>query len=353
MPVQTINYANAPMRNGAQDILSGFNAAFGPVAASRKAEADKLAAELMGLQIRNEPTKQEYERALKEAQTRQIMQKVNLFSQFLGGGNPSGMPMGGNEQGMGGQAQGGQFKLDPSLIYEMFRAELGLGSESPQQQMDRAIATNSANLINQKNIEQMFPTAQVLTKNQEKIQGIEGMLPLIKEIIEMDVPSQAHVPLPGFLGENAKISNQPVLSQIWNLGSAGPNEQARYESLVSLAKDLGLKSQGLESNIPNLKTIEKAIARRAGESEAAYKDRMRDFYNKNIHELEHATGKKSKFQPYTIEKKGKGSEKNPANGDYVVIGGKNYKAADILTTMKDMNMTYDQVAKALEAKNGR
>lgn len=309
---------------GPEDITAGFNAVYGPIAAQRKAEADRLAAEFLKLQIQNEPEKYQYERAYKEAQTNALNQKINLFSQFLGGGN----------QNTQNQEKSDGFNLDPSMIKEMFRAEFGLGPESPAESEARALRTHAQNTINTKNIEQRFPTAQVLTKNQEKIQGIEALLPLIQEIIEMPVPSQAEFPLPEFLGENAKISNQPILSQLWNLGSAGPNEQAMYQSLVSLAKDVGLKSQGLESNIPNLKTIEKAIARQNGESEGAYKNRMRDFYNKTIKELEHATGKKANYQPYEIEKKSKSS----SNPSFVKMDKDGQK----------FNIPYDDVEEAME-----
>lgn len=354
MPVQTINYANMPL-HGAEGITSGFNAVYGPIAAKRKAEADALASKLLELQIQYAPEKYQSETAYNQARADQLQQQIDIFKQFLSpdvtGEAAETMP-----NGQPAAKRPGGFTLDPSIFKELFRSSVGLGPESPEDAQQRAINTHAQNTINTKKIEQQFPTASVLTKNQEKIQGIEGLIPIIKKIIEMPVPSQAEVPLPGFLGENAKVSNQPILSQIWNFGSAGPNEQAKYEALASLAKDVGLKSQGLESNIANLKTIDKAISRRAGESEAAYKDRMRELVNDNINEYEHITGKKSDFERYDIEnkKKGKSTSAKPA-GDkkYVVINGKNYLAEDILQTMKDNDLTYSQVVKELEARNGR
>ena len=260
MAVQTINYLNAP-RAGFEDITNGFNAAYGPTAAKRKAEANALAAEFLKLQIQHEPQKYESERAYKQSLTDAQNQKINLFSQLLGGNQASG--------NMSGQTQPGQFMLDPGTIEELLRVELGLGPESPEKAKQRAIDTHIQNTINTKKIEQQFPTPAVLTKDQEKIQGIEGLIPLLNKIIENPVPSQAEIPLPEFLGENTGISNIPGVSQIFNWGKSGPNENAAYHGRAGLAKDVALKSQGLSSTTENLKTIGHAIERQSGESEDA------------------------------------------------------------------------------------
>ena len=179
MPVQPINYAAMPLRNGAENIMSGFNAAFGPVAASRKAEADKLAAQMLQMQIQNEPTKQEYERALKEAQTKKILQEVNLFSAILGE-NPPSMASADNPQA---QSQNSIAQIfGPDARSELIRVMAGLGPLSPAQQQQMQIDTNKANTDYQTENTLKNPTSTTLNRLQRLSQMA---VPMLNSYIEL------------------------------------------------------------------------------------------------------------------------------------------------------------------------
>jgi hypothetical protein len=354
MAFQPINYAAIPLQNGPENITSGFNAAYGPIAAKRKAEADLLAAELLKMQIQNEPQKYETERAYKQAETQKTLQDVQFWSSIMQsmGLNPNSMGGSVSESGGGatgntgqsGHPSGGIF--GPDAIQELIRLKAGLGPQSPAQAQQMAIDTHAQNTINTKNIEQQFPTSAVLTKNQEKIQGIEGLIPLLNKIISNPVPSQAEIPLPKFLGENASISNTPGLSQIWNLGAAGPDENSAYHGNAGLAKDVALKSQGLSSTTENLKTIGHAIERQSGESEEGYKRRIKELVNQSIDEYEHATGKRSNFQRYDLGGESKKSAE-PGQSKTNKQSSK-YSQSDLEYTAKKYGITVDQAKKILE-----
>lgn len=242
MAVQTINYLNAP-RAGFEDISKGFNAVYGPQAAKRKAEADMLAAELLKMQIQNEPSKAQYEREYKQAQTEELNQKINLFAQLLG-------PMGG-AQGQSGEPQQGNNPFGSDISSELARSMLGLAPQSPAQAQQMAIGTHQANANYNKQLENEYGTPQTVSTKQSQVLGIQQLMPILDELMTIEVPGQRGAPS-------------------WT----SPNEQSDYKQLVNSALETYVSSKGLASNEKSLHAAQQILERQGGESLENYRKRL-------------------------------------------------------------------------------
>jgi hypothetical protein len=246
MAVQTINYLNAP-RAGFDDISKGFSAVYGPQAAKRKAEADMLAAELLKMQIQNEPSKAQADRAYKEAQTAELNQKLNLFSQLLG-------QTGGSQAQQSGAAQGpsgANSMFGSDISSELARSMLGLAPQSPAQAQQMAIATHQANANYNKQLENEYGTPQTVSTKQSQVLGIQQLMPILDELMTTDVPEQFAYP-----------------------GFRAPNKQSDYKQLVNSALETYVSSKGLASNEKSLHAAQQILERQKGESLENYRKRI-------------------------------------------------------------------------------
>jgi hypothetical protein len=261
MAFQPINYAALPTQSGPENLLSGFNAALAPFDAKRKRDADLLAAELLKLQIQNEPQKYEAERAYKEAQTQELINKMGIDAAMMSamglqipsmnmGGTSGALP---NSGSMPMQPNSGKNSIfSPGLLDSYFRRRFNLPDETPEEASRRRLDEAMYMANYNKEIEGAYGTPATVTTKQGQVLGIQQLMPILDELITLDVPGQRGAPS-------------------WT----SPDAQSKYKDLVSSALETYVSSKGLASNEKSLEAAQHVLERQGGESLENYRNRLR------------------------------------------------------------------------------
>lgn len=138
------------------------------------------------------------------------------------------------------------------LAEQLFRQMIGVPSEFPGEKSEREQRAYRENAIFNKNIESSMGTSSFNTQKQSMGLGIENTIPLIDELIELEVPGQG-------VGKYF-----------------APNVQPKYEATVANITDKLVKAMGLSSTEESLHTVRQMIERQPRESEGSYKQRLKD-----------------------------------------------------------------------------
>ena len=163
---------------------------------------------------------------------------------------------------------------------------------SPQQQAEVDLWKERR----KKQMEQNLPTTQTISDTQSRLKGVEGTLPIIEDLLKMSVPHQVGTPIPFTKGKYADTFSA--------------ERQAAYEAKLSNAMESYLAALGQRATAESLHVVEKALGRKAWESEEAYKERLKDEWDTLINTYERLGGEKGKYQRKG-EHKGEANQEDP------------------------------------------
>lgn len=244
-------------------------------------------AELQNYLLRNEmlqaekdwagPTAQA-EMQLKIEQANKQKYLNDLIRKIAGGGQigQDVMAAEGSGLGMGGMSS------DSELGNLMVRSMLGLPDETPMERARREMMIHQQNAMFNKDLERQAGTTTTISDTQNRLKGIEGVMPLLDQLLEMEVPGQSGIKVP-FIKENDLTL---LLS---------PDKQAAYKGKLSAAKESALAAMGLSPTVEGLATVEKIFGKQPGETDVAYKSRLAEEINTFIDRYE-ALGGQNKYE---------------------------------------------------------
>lgn len=195
------------------------------------------------------------------------------------GGAISAMP------GMPGRA--GMNELGDLFV----RGQLGLPDQTPREKAQMDLFVDAMKKQQAAQIEQANPTTATISDTQRRIKGSEGVIPILQQILESDVPPQVGLNLPSEWG-SLKIAD-----------IVNPNKQAAYKAKLSAAKENALAAMGLTGTEAGLGTIEEIFGRKALEGNVAYRKRLMEEMNNLVRRYEELGGKQKfkKYDPSTLD----------------------------------------------------
>lgn len=291
MPFIPTNYAAIPpigapaLRNFAQLLSQGMQMGALPGHLKRQAQQEELANRLSQLQTQYLPRKMEAGIGLQEAQRQKALEDVrkqqmisNLIQSVMSGGQAGGSGMGGMPSDLRQQYIRHLANLPSQTPEEKRAAELGLFKEKEQFREELKGPET-----------QRFKTVQ-----QTAATSLEGVMPLLDELIEM----APNIPLQTEKGE----SLYPV-----TLGFGIPTkrgqQQSLYKNKIAAAKDRIIKGLQLSSSDKTAQSVEDMIQRKPGESIEAYQNKLAGFKRDLLNQYGNLrVGKKFKLSPELLKR---------------------------------------------------
>jgi hypothetical protein len=233
--------------------------------------------QLLGLQHKNDPM---YE----------MNQIKNLLGMFTGGAQGQGsqemqqFPSEEYGEGMGIFTPGGmqsaqqqvaqpqsmnnELLAQNPIVRGFLKHKLGFNPFAPPPQTQEQKDAAALNLFKQKEDLKMknkggsTPTNAVLTLNQNAVQGIDTVLPMLDELIKSDK-------IPGIF-------------------DFSPGKKAAYNAKTSGMIDTLIVAQGLPKVQASIDLVEEQIRRKTGETTNDYKSRLKDLYKDLLHRRKRA-----------------------------------------------------------------
>lgn len=195
-----------------------------------------------------------YQNQLMKSQTKESQQKAlqnELINKFLSGENGGGGSIGGNNE----------------FANAFINHKLLGTTELPSQQSAREIQDYKTKQVFGKQLEQQEGTSSTITTNQNRISGIDTVLPFIDSLSTMDLP--------------------------YKISPSGTTTDKAHKSAIKQAAEQYMVAKNLGSGEGILKNTMEIFERGALESDSAYRKRMQNIKKDLIRERAELSGNKS------------------------------------------------------------
>jgi hypothetical protein len=199
-----------------------------------------------GPQAEAELQKKQYEAAKSKAINDYLQQMLAGGQQSSGMSDAAGQPdsSGGNDTGFGND-----------MADQMFRQLIGMPAETPNEKSMRELNMYGQKETIKKGVEKNAGTSSFITQNQAMNLGIENTIPLLDDLMDMDVPGQ-------------------LIS-----GYFSPNDQRQYDNMVTILADNIVAARNWPKTDRSFEEAAKLVQFGRMETKEGYNKRLKNLRN--------------------------------------------------------------------------